>query len=79
MLYTTKYNTIWRTCQVELFLLLFIKHAIFDLGLQPMGTGPYKLVYIGKAHLWHYGPRDRNYAYFSSVHALRAGCVAWIA
>jgi hypothetical protein len=56
MLYTTKYNTIWRTCQVELFLLLFIKHAIFDLGLQPMGTGPYKLVYIGKAHLWHYGP-----------------------
>ena len=41
---------------MELFLLLFIKHAIFDLGLQPMGTGPYKLVYIGKAHLWHYGP-----------------------
>jgi len=42
---------------VEIFLLLMIKHAIIDLGMQPFGIGHTKLRYFGgPAHIQHYIP-----------------------
>ena len=42
---------------MEIFLLLMIKHAIVDLGMQPFGLRNIKLRYFGwKAHQQHYIP-----------------------
>jgi len=42
---------------VEIFLFLMIKHAIVDLGFQPLGLGSSKKYYFGwPAHKQHYVP-----------------------
>ena len=57
MTVTNKYTISWRQSQMEIFLLLMIKHAIVDLGFQPFGLGATKLKYFGwLAHKQHYIP-----------------------